>query len=189
MSAHKLRTAGRVGRGASEGAMRISQQQIDYEARRELLRQKYLKPAPARARTSARGVHHLALICADLERTIRFYTEVLGFPLVELFQNRDLPSSTHFFFDIGHGNFLAFFDFPEHPMPPAQEAIGGMHHVAISVPDDQFEAIRARLQERGIVNLGPEEVEDSLYFRDPDGALLEITRDPLREMAGQPIGE
>ncbi len=161
---------------------------VDYEARREALKRIYLQPCSQRA-TSARGVHHLALICSDLERTIKFYMEVLGFPLVELFQNRDLPSSTHFFFDIGHGNLLAFFDFPEHPMPPTRESVGGMHHVAISAPPEQFEAIRARLSERGIRNLGPEGAPESLYFHDPDGALLEITRDPLAEMHGRPLGE
>ncbi len=162
---------------------------VDYEARREALRRTYLKPKQHREATSARGVHHLALICSDIERTIRFYTEVLGFPLVELFVNRDLPSSTHFFFDVGHGNFLAFFDFPEHPMPPTQESVGGMHHVAISVPSQQYEATRTRLDERGLEYIGPDRVENSLYFHDPDGALIEITRDPLQEMEGKPLGE
>src|SRR5918911_3373931 len=145
--------------------METTRAKPDYEARREALRRAYLKPRSERPATSARGVHHLALICSDIERTIRFYTEVMGFPLVELFQNRDLASSTHFFFDIGHGNLLAFFDFPEHPMPPTQESIGGMHHVAISVPPEQFEAIRGRLAERGIPNLGPAHVTHSIYFR------------------------
>ena len=153
---------------------------VDYEARRHELRRRYLQAdAPARQTTGV-GVNHLALICSDIERTIEFYTQVLGFPLTELFQNRDLPSSTHFFFDIGNGNRLAFFDFPEHPMPPTRESVGGMHHIAISVQPDQFEAICGRLKERGIQNLGPEQVTDSMYFHDPDGALIEITRHPLR---------
>ena len=42
----------------------------------------------------------------------RFYQDVLEFPLTELFENRDYQGSTHFFFDIGNGNLLAFFDFP-----------------------------------------------------------------------------
>ena len=151
----------------------------DYDARRQELRRRYLTP-DAPTRTTGAGVNHLALICSDLERTIEFYTQVLGFPLTELFQNRDLPSSTHFFFDIGHGNRLAFFDFPEHPMPPTQESIGGMHHIAISVEPEQFEAICRRLRERGSANLGPEQVTASVYVHDPDGALIEITRQPLR---------
>jgi glyoxylase I family protein len=162
---------------------------VDYGVRREALRRDYLQPRAQRPETSARGVHHLALICSDIERTIRFYTEVLGFPLVELFENRDLASSTHFFFDIGHGNLLAFFDFPEHPMPPTQESIGGMHHVAISVPPEQFAAIRGRLAQAGARNLGPEQVTNSLYVRDPDGALIEITSSPLARVRDEAVDE
>src|SRR5256885_2641068 len=119
---------------------------VDYEAKREAIKASYLKPKQKRPATSARGIHHLALISSDIERTIKFYSEVLGFPLVELFENRDLASSTHWFHDLGHGNLLAFFDFPEDPMPPTREAVGGMHHVSISVPRDQFDRIRGELR-------------------------------------------
>src|ERR1700732_2613357 len=95
---------------------------VDYTAKRDAIKAAYLKPKQKRLATSARGIHHLALISSDIERTIKFYSEVLGFPLVELFENRDLASSTHWFHDLGHGNLLAFFDFPEDPMPPTREA-------------------------------------------------------------------
>jgi glyoxylase I family protein len=161
---------------------------IDYTAKRDALARAYIKPASERPATTARGVHHLALICSDIERTIRFYTEVLGFPLVELFENRDLLSSTHFFFDIGNGNMLAFFDFPEDPMPATRESVGGMHHVAIAVHSEHFDAIRAKLDSLNIEYFGPDRVENSLYFHDPDGTLLEVTRDPLGEMEGKSLG-
>ena len=67
---------------------------------------------PDRPATSARGIHHAALICSDVEQTIKFYQGILEFPLTELFGNRDYKGSTHFFFDVGNGNLLAFFDFP-----------------------------------------------------------------------------
>jgi glyoxylase I family protein len=162
---------------------------LDYEAKREALKAAYLKPKQKRRATSARGIHHLALICGDIERTIKFYSEVLGFPLVELFENRDLPSSTHFFHDLGHGNLLAFFDFPEDPMPPTHEAVGGMHHVSISVPRDQFDRIRGELDKRGIEYVGPDRVENSLYFKGPDGELLEIEADPLEVMEGRRLAQ
>lgn len=149
---------------------------VDYEARRKQLRDQYLQDSPAP--TTARGVHHLALICSSIERTIEFYTDVLGFPLTHLFQNRDLPSSTHFFFDIGNGNQLAFFDFPELGLEPTRESLGAMHHIAISVYEDKFTEIRQRLDARGI-NYAD---HGSLYFRDPDGALIEITPRPLTEL-------
>lgn len=160
--------------------MAQTERTVDYQGRREALRRTYLAPAAERSSTSARGVHHVALICSDIERTIEFYTQVLGFPLVELFQNRDLASSTHFFFDIGHDNLLGFFDFPEDPMPPTRESIGGMHHLAISVEPEQFAAIRERVAARGLTNLGPEQVTGSLYIHDPDGALIEITSMALK---------
>ena len=161
----------------------------DYAAKREALIKAYLKPKAKRPASSARGVHHLALICSDAERTISFYSEVLGFPLVELFENRDLASSTHFFHDLGNGNLLAFFDFPEDPMPPTRESIGGMHHVSISVPREQFDRIRGELDRRAIPYFGPDRVDNSLYFKGPDGELLEIECDPLLVMEGRPLAE
>ena len=84
-------------------------------------------------RHCARGVHHVAVLCADVERTIRFYQDVLEFPLTEIFENRDYKGSNHFFFDIGNGNLLAFFDFPGLDLGPYAEVLGGLHHMAISV--------------------------------------------------------
>ncbi len=61
----------------------------EIRSRRDELRARYLHPAAERPATSVRGVHHVALICNDVEETIRFYQELLGFPLVELVENRD----------------------------------------------------------------------------------------------------
>src|SRR5207302_8496786 len=133
---------------------------VDYQTKREALKKAYLKPKSKRPATSARGLHHLALICGDIERTIKFYSEVLGFPLVELFENRDLKSSTHFFHDLGHANLLAFFDFPEDPMPRTRESGGGMHHVPISVARYQLDPMRAALAKRGIEHFGPDRVDN-----------------------------
>ena len=90
-------------------------------------------PPGERPATTARGVHHTAHISSDVARTIEFYQGLLGFPLTELFENRDYPGSTHFFFDIGGGNALAFFDFPGLDVGPYAEVLGGHHHLAISV--------------------------------------------------------
>src|SRR6202161_2781860 len=109
-------------------------------ARRAQLRDRYLSPAASRPPTSAAGVHHLALICRDVEETIRFYQEFLGFPLVELVENRDYAGSSHFFFDIGNHNLLGFFDFPGHDHPAWQETIGGVQHLAISISAEQYTA-------------------------------------------------
>jgi len=149
------------------------------------LRAEHLGDAGDRPPSSARGVHHVAMLSSDVEQTIRFYQEVLGFPLTELFENRDYEGSTHFFFDIGHGNALAFFDFPGLDLGPYAEVLGGAHHLAISVERDQWERLRDRLTDAGVEL---HEVSDaSLYFRGPDGERLELLCDPLGEMYGQRV--
>jgi glyoxylase I family protein len=156
--------------------------------RRERLRATYLRPMPDRPASVARGLHHVALIARDVEETITFYQDLLGFPLVELVENRDYAGSSHFFFDLGNGNLLGFFDFPGHEHPPFAETIGGVQHLAISVSAGQFAAARRRLDEAGIEYLGPDRgVEDSLYFRDPNGVGLELYREDLGLFLGHPL--
>src|SRR5215470_10217941 len=123
---------------------------IDFESRRADLRARYLQSEDTRPESAGGGVHHLALICADPERTIRFYQDLLGFPLVELFENRDYEGSSHFFFDIGGGNMLAFFDFPGLGLEPVPEALGGVQHVAISVTPEVFEATKQKLKDAAL---------------------------------------
>ncbi|MBW3537578.1 MAG: VOC family protein [Actinobacteria bacterium] len=156
------------------------------EAERERIRATWLRPSEVRTPSTARGVHHMALLSSDVERTVRFYQEVLGFPLTDIFENRDYPGSNHFFFDIGHGNLLAFFDFPDLGLAPYAEVLGGLHHVAISMTPDEWDRAKARLDEAGVAYQS--ESGTSIYFRDPDGARLELIADPLGEMYGTKVG-
>jgi glyoxylase I family protein len=157
-------------------------------ARRAQWQQKYLKPSAERPLSTARGVHHLALICSDVEQTIQFYQELIGFPLVELMENRDYAGSTHLFFDIGHDNLLAFFDFPGLGLQPGVESLGSVQHVAISTTPEELERIKVRLEERDIPYLGPDRgVTTSIYFKDPDGIQIEMIAEPLRTMDGKPL--
>lgn len=161
---------------------------VDLEApsaQRDRIAATHLRDKPARSPSSARGVHHVALISADVERTVRFYQDVLEFPLTEVFENRDLPGSTHFFFDCGHGNAIAFFDLPGVDVGAYAEVLGGLHHLAISVEPARWERLRANLDAAGVEYAHVDEV--SLYFRDPDGARLELIADPLGEMYGSPV--
>jgi catechol 2,3-dioxygenase-like lactoylglutathione lyase family enzyme len=156
------------------------------DAERDRIRSAYLRPAGERQASAARGVHHIALLASNVERTVRFYQDVLGFPLTDIFENRDYQGSNHFFFDLGHGNLLAFFDFPGLDLGPYAEVLGGLHHIAISVEPDQWHQARERLAEAGV----PYQLESgtSIYFRDPDGARLELIADPLGEMYGNVVG-
>jgi catechol 2,3-dioxygenase-like lactoylglutathione lyase family enzyme len=149
------------------------------------------------------GVNHLALVCRDMQRTVDFYSGVLGMPLVKTIE---LPvgMGQHFFFDCGGGDCLAFFWFPDAPEPapgvsapkarPDQgeltSAIGSMNHVAFSVPPERIEEYRDRLLAAGVdctevanhddseygisKRMHPGVFVRSIYFMDPDGILLEF---------------
>ena len=89
------------------------------------------------------------------------------------------------FFDIGNKNMLGFFDFPGHEHPAWQETIGGVQHLALSIPQEQYDAARKRFDETGFEYLGPDRgVEESMYFRDPNGVGLELYREDLGEFDG-----
>ncbi|MCX6396441.1 MAG: VOC family protein [Propionibacteriales bacterium] len=165
----------------SDGAM----PEIDLpaiEAARERIRATYLLPDTERPASTARGLHHFAIVARDVEETVNFYQGLLGFPLTDIFENRDYPGSNHFFFDIGNGNLIAFFDFPGLDVGPYAEVLGGLHHVAISVEPAQWLVLRDRLEAAGVEYQS--ESGSSIYFRDPNGARLELISDPLGEMYG-----
>jgi catechol 2,3-dioxygenase-like lactoylglutathione lyase family enzyme len=155
-------------------------------AERERISAAHLRPLGERPASSARGVHHVALLSSDVERTVRFYQDLLEFPLIEMFENRDYEGSTHFFFDIGHGNALAFFDMPGLDLTAYREVLGGLHHLAISVEPARWARLKAKLDEAGIAY---QHIDgSSIYFPDPDGARLELISDPLGEMYGDTLG-
>ena len=142
------------------------------------------------------GINHLALVCEDMDVTVKFYTEVLGMKLtktINLAENR----GKHFFFDAGGGDAVAFFWFPNGPAKVDEKALrkisatpGTMNHVAFDVSPDDIDQYRELLVEKGvevteIVNhddtptgASPEINEStfvrSLYFKDPDGIQLEF---------------
>ncbi len=157
----------------------------------------------ANAEFEIRGVNHLALVCKDMARTVAFYRDLLGMPLIKTI---DLPGGMgqHFFFDIGNGDSLAFFWFPNAPeaapgvSSPAflptegsmLTAHGSMNHIAFNIPAEKFDDYYARLQDKGvkvtpILNHDDSEWQvsrdvhaktfvRSVYFFDPDGVCLEF---------------
>jgi catechol 2,3-dioxygenase-like lactoylglutathione lyase family enzyme len=155
------------------------------DAERERIRRTYLHAASAPPGPSARGIHHVALLCTDVERTVRFYQGVLEFPLTEIFENRDYKGSNHFFFDVGDGNLLAFFDLPGLDLGAYAEVLGGLHHLAISVEPEKWVRLKANLDQARVDY--QMESGTSVYFRDPDGARLELIADPLGQMYGTKV--
>ncbi|GAB6987199.1 VOC family protein [Nocardioides pyridinolyticus] len=154
-------------------------------AERDRIRDTYVADEADRPASSARGLHHVAIVCADVETTVRFYQELLEFPLTEIFENRDYPGSNHFFFDIGNGNLIAFFDFPGLDVGPYAEVLGGLHHLAISVAPDRWQHLKEKLDAAGVDYLL--ESRTSIYLKDPDGTRVELIADPLGEMYGTKV--
>jgi len=97
-----------------------------------------------------------------------------------------LSGSTHFFFDVGNGNYLAYFDFPGLDLGEYREVLGGVHHIAISVTDEQWKRLVAKLQTAGIETYIVDGT--SAYFPGPDGERLEPLSYRLNDMYGTVVG-
>ena len=124
------------------------------------------------------GVHHITFVGSNRETIIDFYQGVLGMPLVFEQPNLDVPDELHLYFDPGDGRLITFFVRPTRvndPTPNPQN-IGNLHHIAFTVSRATYTQVAARLQELGIENTGPIDrgFMDSIYFRDPNGQLLEM---------------
>ena len=124
------------------------------------------------------GVHHITFVGSNRQAIIDFYQGVLGMPMVFEQPNLDVPDELHLYFDPGDGRLITFFVRPTRVNDPAPnpENIGNLHHIAYTVSRATYTQVAARLKEFGIANTGPIDrgFMDSIYFRDPNGQLLEM---------------
>jgi len=123
------------------------------------------------------GINHPALVGRNYDETLHFYTEVLGMRLVLEQPNLDDTDQVHLFFEAGPGQFVAYF-VPKNgslPETPQRRQLGSMLHLALNL-DVPIEEAMATLDEHGIRYKGPVDrgYERSLYFRDPNGAVIEL---------------
>ncbi|MDH3708175.1 MAG: VOC family protein [Acidimicrobiia bacterium] len=127
-----------------------------------------------------RGVNHLALVTPDMDATVRFYSGVLGMPLVTTLMAGPMR---HYFFEISPQNTVAFFEIPDaetfqkgsgSPAPyPVQ-----LDHISFNLPDHEaLEMLRARLAAAGseVTDVVDHGVLKSVYFTDPNGIALEAS--------------
>ncbi|MEO7522432.1 MAG: VOC family protein [Gemmatimonas sp.] len=126
-------------------------------------------------------MHHVTLVASNAQRTADFYTRVLGLRLVKTTVNFDDPGSYHLYFadETGSaGTVITFFEWPT--APSGRPGIGGTHHIALRVRDrDGLLKWKRRLVDLGMRVIGPYDRHyfTSIYFRDPDGVILEIATD------------
>ena len=147
---------------------------------------------------SITGLHHITLVCANAQRTVDFYTHVLGLRLVKKTVNFDDPGAYHLYFgdQTGRpGSLITFFEgsHTQHGAP----GIGGTHHLALQV-EDRSGLLRWKryLSGQGLRVTGPyhRNYFESIYFNDPDAVILEIattgpgwTVDEAPEALGQEL--
>ena len=130
------------------------------------------------SKIQTQGVHHITFVGSNREAIIDFYQGVLGMPLVFEQPNLDVPEELHLYFDPGDGRLITFFVRPTrvNDSEPNPEGIGNLHHIAYNVSRATYTQVAARLNERSIKNTGNIDrgFMDSIYFRDPNGQLLEM---------------
>lgn len=125
------------------------------------------------------GVHHVTLICGDVAATTAFYRDVLGLTVVREADNDDDPGTRHVWFGDPAGTpgtLISFLEYPQ--MGPGTVGRGSTHHLALAIADrEELEAWREHLQQRGVPVTEVLERGGlaSLYLRDPDGHILELT--------------
>jgi len=122
-----------------------------------------------------RGINHPALFGLSYQKTMDFYTRVLGMRLVLEQPNLDDPNSVHLFFEAGPGQFIAYFVPKPGSDVEGRVQTGALNHIALNLDgalDDAIAALRAE----GVAFSGPVDrgYERSVYFRDPNGVVVEL---------------
>lgn len=131
--------------------------------------------------TMIQGLHHNAYRCRDAEETRAFYEGFLGLPLAHAFEIKETKTGRetrvlHLFFEMDDGSFLAFFEAPGNPFEFKNQHDYDLH-IALQVAHDDLAIMlaagkKAGHESRGIAHHG---FIDSIYFRDPNGYVIELT--------------
>ena len=128
-----------------------------------------------------KGLHHNAYRCRDSEETRCFYEGFLGLPLVHSLEIGTTITGRgtqvlHTFYQMDDGSFLAFFDDPQTPFEFKDQRDFDLH-IALEVEHDRLQEMMDKgiangIDSRGISDHG---FIDSIYFRDPNGYVIELT--------------
>lgn len=128
-----------------------------------------------------KGFHHITMVCTHAPRTLAFYRDLLGLPLVKKTVNFDDPGAYHLYFgdEVGApGTILTFFEWPR--AARGGWGVGGIHHLALGVETPEAQLMwKRRLTDARVPVSGPYDrgYFRSIYFKDPDGQVLEIATD------------
>lgn len=124
------------------------------------------------------GFHHVTGVVSNAQRSVEFYRDLLGLSLIKKTVNFDVPDTYHLYFgapDGRPGTILTFFEWPK--ASRGRFGVGGVHHIALSVKDEETQLQwKRRLTDHGVRVGGPYDrgYFTSIYFTDPDGQVLEM---------------
>lgn len=135
------------------------------------------------------GIHHLAFMAGDIKKHIEFFSQVMGCPLVALFDMHGVPGGLHAFLRMNEHSFFSIVQLPDVDKIPIElgvthagsgalpSAAGTLQHLAFRVPDEAgLVAMRDRIRSHGVNVIGPIDhgMCKSIYFAGPDQMTLEV---------------
>ncbi|MCC5622792.1 VOC family protein [Nostoc sp. CHAB 5715] len=121
------------------------------------------------------GIHHVAIICSDYDRSKKFYVEVLGFPIIqETF--RAARNSYKLDLKVAENTQIELFSFPNPPERPSKPESCGLRHLAFKVDDVEETVIYLKSKGVEVENIRIDEITNKkfTFFKDPDNLPLEI---------------
>ncbi|MFM5893151.1 MAG: VOC family protein [Novosphingobium sp.] len=136
------------------------------------------------------GIHHIAIMSANMKEQLTFFTQVLGFPLKGLFEMHGVPGGKHAFLEMGEASYFSIVELEGIAEIPATLGIthagtgagkcaaGTMQHLAFRAPHEAgLLAIRDRIRSHGVPAIGPigHGFCKSIYFAGPEGLTLEVS--------------
>ncbi len=135
------------------------------------------------------GIHHIAIMTGDMKRQIEFFSDVLGMPLVAIFDMHGVPGGIHAFLKLDDHCSFSLVQLPDTAEVPStlgithagngagNSAPGTMQHLAFQVSSmDGLLAMRDRIRHKGVNVIGPLDhgMCQSIYFAGPEQLTLEV---------------
>lgn len=145
------------------------------------------------------GLHHVTLLCKDVERSLGFYRNLLGMRLVKQTTNEDDRGARHLFFgdeECRPGTLVTCLEYPD--LDEGTVGRGSTHHLALAVEtEEELAGWRDYLTAQGIpvTDVMDRTYFKSVYLRDPDGHIIELATqgpgltadEPLEDLGRKPV--
>ena len=130
------------------------------------------------SKIQVQGVHHITIHGSTRQSAIDFWEGLLGMPFVMEQPNLGKPDESHLYFDPGDGRLMTVFTKEDRSdaQEPNPREVGHVDHIAFRVSRSVHTVATGRLEERGIEYKAFDRgFMDSIYFRDPNGLLVELS--------------